>query len=390
MVVTFDMHKLTDRQEVLIERLVGLSGLAASVALPLDVLEIRGFGSFFRGKGRPKDVDLIFRCHRRPHRPDFARFLELLKKIRFDQTYQDRYDNPRDAMDAAYRASDQPRLPGFDDSEVEQARFRDWLHGHTWNMLHARTMFDDSRITSSEEYAKRMVKRLFPNLNVMDFLNATDSHDCIRHGFTVQVWSRECPDTRANLADLLSEDRLNENTLHELRYFEKQLPVVQAEAELLRTEIGLLLLIARPESPGKGTYDWLEGWEKDREELKDLNDRLRHATAEAQRFDDADRGSPIPPEYYSLGHRKALAMTENMRKEIKRLYQSIELLKVVQWSLAKYQSGSYPSEHSAQVFAAIDALSQGNARERKLMENTLKELEIPIPARDPDGFFPPL
>jgi hypothetical protein len=313
--------------------------------------------------------------------------LELLKKVRFDQTYQDQHANPQDAV---YRASDDPRLPGLDDSEVERARFREWLHGHTWNMLHARTMVDDSRITSSEEYAKRMVKRRFPNLNVMEFGNANDSSDHIRHGFTVEVWSRERPDVRANLAELLSEDRLNENTLQELRYFEKQLPVVQAEAELLRTEIGLLLLIARPSAPAKDTYAWLETWEKDREELRDLTERVRLATAEAHRFDDAERGSPVPPEYYALGHRKALAMTEHMRKEIKRLNQSMELLKVVQWSLAKYQSGSFRSEHSAKMFAAIDALTQGNARERKPMKGVLTELGIPVPARDADGFFPPL
>lgn len=384
------MIMLTDRQELLIERLVGLGLLAESGELPLDLVEIRGFGSFFRGKPRPKDVDLVVRCHRRPHRPDFARFLELLKKIRFDQTYEDQYATPKEALDAAYRQSDRPRLPGFDDSDVELRRFREWLNDHTWNMVHAKTISDDSRINSSEEYAKRMVKRRFPNLNIMDFLNATDSRDCIRHGFTVQVWSRERSDVRANLAELLSEDRLTENTLQELRYFEQQLPVVQAEAELLRTEIGFLLLIARPESLAKGTYEWLEGWEKDREELKDLNERVRQATAAAHRFDDAERGSPIPEAYYALGHRKALAMTEAMRKEIKRLNQSIELLKVVQWSLAKYQSGTFRSEHTAPVFAAIDALTQGNARERKLMEGILKELSIPIPERDADGFFPPL
>lgn len=382
------MERLTDRQQLLIERLVGLGELAASSELPLDLVEIRGFGSFFRGKPRPKDVDLIVRCHRRPHRPDFARFLELLKKIRFDQTYEDQYAKPQEAIDAVYQQSDQPRLPGFDDSEVERRRFCEWLHGHTWNMLHARTFSDDSRINSSEDYAKRMVKRRFPNLNIMEFANANDtSRDGIRHGFTVQVWSRERPDVRATIADLLSEDRLIENTLQELRYFEKQLPVVQAEAALLRAEIGLLLLIARPESPAKSTYDWLEGWEKDREELKNLNERVRQATAEAHRFDDTERGSPVPAEYYSLGHRKALAMTEHMRKEIKRLNQSIELLKVVQWSLAKYQSGSFRSDHSAPLFAAIDALTQGNARERKLMEPLLIQLGIPIPERDAHGFF---
>ena len=53
-----DKPKLTKRQSVLFERLVKLGELAVKDVLPVKVTSIKGFGSFFRGKPSPKDVDL--------------------------------------------------------------------------------------------------------------------------------------------------------------------------------------------------------------------------------------------------------------------------------------------------------------------------------------------
>lgn len=384
------MIDLTKRQRVLFERLVGLAPLIQSGGVPLVVVEVLGFGSFFRGKTDARDVDLMFRCRRHPPRPDFARFSTLLEKIRYERAYQEQFASPEEAIDAAYRAADSPRLPGFDDSEVERTRFRDWLHGHTWNMLHAKSIHDESRIKSPEEFARRGVKRHLPNLNVMQFLNEDDSRHAIRCGFTVRLWSSEHPDIESLLAEALSEERVYENTLQELRYFEKQLPVLQADANLLQVGIATLLAKRKPEMPAKHPYSWLEAFEKECVDLQPHKDRLRLARSKAVKFDDRERGSPVPSKYLSLGYPKASAKTEKMRKEIKGLYQRIEQLKVVQWSLALYLSGDFPTDHSIESFTGIHALDQGSKKDRKLMEPLLIELGIPIPERDSHGFFAPL
>ncbi len=384
------MINLTKRQRILFERLVQLGPLIESSGIPLIVVEVLGFGSFFRGKADARDIDLMFRCRRHPPRPDFARFSTLLEKIRYEFAYQEQFASPEEAIDAAYRAADSPRLPGFDDSEVECARFRDWLHGHTWNMLHAKSIHDESRIKSPEEFTRRVVKRQLPNLNVMQFLNEDDPRHAIRCGFTVRLWSSDRPDIQSLLTEALSEERVYENTLQELRYFEKQLPVLQAEAELLQIGIAVLLAKQKPEMPAKHPYSWLEAFEKECVDLQPQKDRLRLARSRAVKFDDTERGSSVPSKHRSLSYPKASKTTEKTRKEIKGLYQRIEQLKVVQWSLALYLSGELETDHSIEAFTAINALTQGSKRERQLMESLLMQLGIPIPERDPHGFFAPL
>jgi len=377
------LEHLSDRQNLLIERLVELGRMASDHELPFDVVEILGFGSFFRGKDRPKDVDLFLRCERQPLRPDFERFIALLRKVRYDPEFQGAYETPKDAMRVLYERTDAPRLPGFNDGELEQQRFCGWLDGYSWNMLYPQTINEQAGMNLPDEFAKRLVKRRVPNLNVVSFVNHDDPApmSALRCGFTVPVWSKDRPDVSTNLVELLSPDRLTQNTLQELRYFEVQFPAVKAELKLLEAEIELLFRIAFPQSPPRRTWEWHEEWVKDREELRDLKKVRDKARRAADRFDDEEWGSSIPTPYMALAHKRALAMTESLRKEIKDVYQKIDLLEELQASLARYQSGNADCSGPVHEFVATDVLSRGNARQRKQMQALLAEMGIPIPNR---------
>jgi len=376
-------ENLSDRQKLLIERLIEFGRMASERELPFDVVEILGFGSFFRGKERPKDVDLFLRCERQPLRTDFVRFIGLLRKVRYDPEYQGAYETPKEAMRVLYERSDAPRLPGFNDGELEQQRFCEWLDGYSWNMLYPQTIHEQAGMNLPDDFAKRLVRRRVPNLNVVSFVNHDDPApmSALRCGFTVSVWSKDRLEVSTNLAELLSPERLTQNTLQELRYFEVQFPAVQAELKLLEAEIELLFRIAFPQSPPQRTWEWHEEWVKDREELRDLKKVRDKARRAADRFDNEDWGSPISPPYMALTHKRALAMTESLRKEIKDAYQKIDLLEELQGSLARYQSGNADSSDPVENFVATDVLSRGNARQRKRMEALLVEIGIPIRQR---------
>jgi hypothetical protein len=380
-------NSLTDRQQTLIERLIALGELVAGRTLPLDVIEIYGFGSFFRGKPRPQDVDLYLRCDRRPLREDFERFLTLAHKLRFTPTFQKQFATPQEAMHSVYRRHDGPSLPGMEDEEFERGRFCEWLEGFSWNMLHPQTIVDELKVDAPEEYAKRLIKRRLPNLNIVTFGNATDSpsDEGLSCGFVVSVWSRERRDVAANLAELFSPETLQENTHRELRNFEVQLTVLKSQLKLLRAEIDLLFQILRPQDPPQPAGDWHEQWSKDRPELRAPRRAHRQKEKASLQFDDLKWTAPIPAEYRALTHQKSLAMTERLRREIKQDSQMIEFLEEIQAALVQYQSGNGRVRRSAHEFVATDVLSRGNARQRKHKESLLQEFGIRIPARTTRG-----
>ena len=382
---------LTDRQELLIERLSALADMASARSLPMDVVEIVGFGSFFRGKPRPKDMDLFIRCVARPVRPDFERFAGLLKTIRKEPTYQERFNTPKEAMDFEYRRQNAPRLPGFDDGELERGRFCDWLDGYSWNMMYPDNLWEQVGIDFPEGYTKRMIKRRLPNLNIVEFVSAGDTEPLVglRSGFRVSLWTTEKRDTVANLTAALAPERIMENTLRDLRSFEVQLPAIKAEIVLLRAEIDLMFRIIRPQSPAQPKWIWHNEWSRDHPELRDAQRLHRNKESVAEEFIKEGWKMPVPTEYFTLTHGKALAMTERLRKEIKGLHETVEMLKEVQASLAFYQSGNARGGYTVHDFVPIDVLSRGNARRRKAKEIFLKELGIKIPNRSPEE-SPPL
>jgi hypothetical protein len=384
-------NALTDRQQTLIERLIALGELVGSPLFPLDVVEVHGFGSFFRGKSRPKDVDLFIRCHRRPVREDFARFLELVHVLRFGAGYEHRFATPREAMHATYCRHAGPSLPGMEDEEFERGKFCEWLDGYSWNMLHPKTISDEVRVDAPEDYARRLIKRRLPNLNVLAFGSAdepvTDEGLCC--GFVVSLWSPERRDVAANLQELLRPERLMENTLRELRCFEMQLGLVNAQAELLRAEIDLLFRILFPHDPPQAGWSWHEEWSKDRPELQKPKRILNQRDRAANQFHQEKWMAPVLPAYLKLSYGRASTMVDRLRREIKAQGDTIDLLEDIRSSLVHYQSGSVRSNRPVEEHVAIDVLSRGNARQRKAKEVLLKSMGIPIPSWTPAGDFPP-
>ena len=221
---------LSKRQRTLVERLITLGDWASNRGLPLDVFEIRGFGSFFRGKPNAKDVDLFMRCQRHPHRDDFTRFLEAVDSIQDDHAVERTFTRPSDGLRAFFESPNKNNaLASVNDTERQS--FLRWLEPFSWNMLRPQTMVGQIGIKNPDVFAQQAIRYHLPNLNVVEIINpeyAGARPLGLRCGFTVAVWSPERQDVRINLDQLLSEESIRKNLLSELGYFRVQVAVMIA------------------------------------------------------------------------------------------------------------------------------------------------------------------
>ena len=200
---------LTRREQVLFDRLLVLGQWASQRLLPVDAIEIIGFGSFFRGKPNPKDVDLLIR-HTRSNSQDFTRFQQLLDIVRRDMKYRERFDTPLAALLDRFNREPATLLPGCEDLLVEErSLFGRWIEGISWNMLSPGTIAGQVALEGPVYFTERLVKRHLPNMNIAFFLGPDEEWNemGLRSTFVVPIWSRQQRDIRGNLEYALSPER---------------------------------------------------------------------------------------------------------------------------------------------------------------------------------------
>src|SRR5437660_438244 len=119
---------MTRRQSVLLDRLVTFCERCGSPDLPWRIERVLGYGSFFRGKGRPGDVDLVARVGAR--HPLFNKFRDLVvEKVRTGRAPEP----PAERMDRIAASHPDPAVNGA------RALFVSWLAGLTEHGLFGHT-----------------------------------------------------------------------------------------------------------------------------------------------------------------------------------------------------------------------------------------------------------
>lgn len=198
--------KLAEKQRVLLDRLRTFGNWLSQGKLPVEVLEVRGFGSFFRGKTKPRDVDLVIR--RAGDTADFRLFSKLLDKATYGR-YSREFSTPQAALLKVFDQHYSHFLPGMIDMTAQRHLFEQWIEGYSWAMLYDTTIHRHITLRSSTEIARRLMKRHLPNVNIPMWLGPKEPIEkCGLHaGFTVLVWSREKPDIQANVETALAQDQ---------------------------------------------------------------------------------------------------------------------------------------------------------------------------------------
>ena len=250
-------------------------------------------------------------------------------------------------------------------------------------MLYPDTMQNQYSITSPDDYTKRMVKRRLPNLNIVQILNPNDTKPRpigLQCGFTVSIWSEAAPDVASNLTELLSEKVLAKNLMLELTYFDAQLPMIRAQDVLRRAEIDFLFSIPRRRKAADPDWRWFDEWSMDRDELRDPRAKFKEVQKLASIFDDAEWGqADISSDDRRLAYTDAVTAADKKRKEIKRLYQQIDMLDDVKACLTCYKSGAARTDLPPKDYVVSAMLSRGSATKRKKVASVLRELGLPVP-----------
>ena len=203
--------KFTSRQKLLFDRLVQLGELATNDKLPSKILEITGFGSFFRGKPKPTDVDLFIRYERLNHKPEFKKFRSLISGLFGVDDVQDTYETPKDAI---VGLSESSHSLFVDVNANELQSFLAWIEGYSWSMLCPQTLAVQLAIEGSLHYSYRMLKRLLPNLNIAVWVDPNETGrkpGGLRCGFSESIWTPERVDVTSTVMQILSDECVRKN-----------------------------------------------------------------------------------------------------------------------------------------------------------------------------------
>lgn len=200
--------KLSERQVLLLEHLVKFCGRCGSPDLPLQIVKVIGYGSFFRGKERPGDVDL-FVVTGREH-PLYERFRSLVKSELSRRRASSK--SPSDRM-RRIAASDP-------DPAVAQAAgmFAGWLEGFSDAMLFDhKSIVDELFALDPQRFARRILHAGLPGIKAQLDRDIGEPVSKVVH----EIWSPQQTDVRSTVEQIWLSDQRPTLT-SELRSFQEK------------------------------------------------------------------------------------------------------------------------------------------------------------------------
>lgn len=228
----------TKRQKVLFERLNKLIHRIVNEPLPVNISGVWGYGSFFRGKADPRDLDV---------------------RVRFDALtplYRDFYQ----AMGRAVQLEEDAETPvdAFDQTAPHgpsQHILREWASLYpTWGSLRERG-YNSWRLWRYQCAGDVLRKILIKGLPKISVMVDTPEEPLRLRGTTLLIWSPDKPNFHETLAEITTGASLVEFLTNEAVNFEQQLIPVR----LLATghEAIYRAAIKLPSSPDLDALEWL-------------------------------------------------------------------------------------------------------------------------------------
>jgi hypothetical protein len=313
--------RISKRQSVLLDRLVAFCERCGSLDLPLRITRIYGYGSFFRRKDRPADVDLTVLCGER--HPLFERFVKLVEDD-LDESCPALPPNER-----MRRLADCHPEPEIQDASP---MFSSWLEGVSDHMLFGQqTILGQTNKLSAHFYTQRLLHLSLPGIRgKLTSFNASHSAKVVH-----EIWSPEQTDVRAAVGRIWARDQ-RDDLLTEARWFEEQArPYLLQIAVLQRiTDRLLRSRIKVVEGEVWGHFDaWLKradlGFPADlcvKATNRVLGDFGRDVLPDPPDYD--------PPDFESLDTDGLAAVVEDKRQGLIRLRERVVVLRLATKYLA--------------------------------------------------------
>ena len=308
----------TRRQAVLLERLVTFCERCGSPDLPFRVLRVIGYGSFFRRKDRPGDVDLFVLTGE--NHPLYERFEGLVK---------DELSRGGEGLMPADRM--RSIASGDPDPAVSQAAgmFAHWLDGFSDAMLYEhRSIVDRLFAHHPQRFARRLLHSGLPGIRARLDRDYPEPASEVVH----EIWSPEQPDVVRSVERIWSRDQ-RDDLISELRSFEEQARPFLIQIAILnriadRLTRSRIRVVEREEGRVWDRYnDWLRSHDfgVDAKLCVQATDRLldRHSC----------EGQPDPPGLETigseaLGDEGLASLVEAKRQGLKLLYDRAYVLRI--------------------------------------------------------------
>lgn len=356
----------------------------------MRVLEAYGFGSFFRGKDRPHDVDLLLRRSMEDTN-DFRLFSALLDKVSHGG-HSGRFETPQAALLHAFDERYSNLLPGLIDVHCQRALFEQWIEGYTWKMLFTSDMVQEFTLRSSTEIARRFVKRNLPNLNISWWIGPEEPAEKsgLRAGFVVLLWSREKPDIRSNVEESLQEDQRQGPILEDLARFDQDLFGIEIQIDLVKRAFGRLLRTPKSRKRADDYFEWLRAWTKRQRDINPaaLDRAIFWDDLMAQEDIVEKLGLKYPsPSYDGMSVGELSKLAEERRSRLKPLRHYLDVAQEAIRLLAWYKSNQRVNERNPSEFLVAHFLHDKSREWWKKGRPVLADLGMNVPQHRIDHFY---
>lgn len=362
-------QRLSTRQRSLLKQLERVVKTAQETELPMEVLEILGFGSFFRNKRNAKDVDIKIE-YGKEHQ-FFVPFCDLMKTISENARQNDvdsTHPTPYDLFDKLIA----DRLKENDNKEFLEEFQRicgNWLQGITWNMLYNEeynSVLDRHRLTD------RILKRSSRNVIISHGIGRLLTNTIF------SVWSTKKPDFKENIRQIFSPEVIRRSRLSCLQEFEIQIAALKLHSEFLykwfklETEHGYTIV---PEKEVEKYFPAITRRFMDEISWNAMTEDELHELGIEYKFDSLV--------YQKYTDDELEELVENQkRKELKNMRETVQVFRSIIYYLDYYihrmNSGEIPRDKVALYVAwyALEKIPKGEVNEPRIREN-LRRLGLP-------------
>lgn len=254
---------LSKRQQLLINRLQNLEK-SLQEELPVMITDIIGFGSFFRGKKNPKDVDLTVRYSN--INPIYTVFKDKIKEIEYLYNNGVKFNSFKEAFIYIFN-----RKENFHLDKQFLDIFCNWLDNIPWNEI---TKGYDSILYNHERLTKKILERKLPFIKIEIPFNCVEiNHSNEEENFKNKnrssfvsayyclIWTKHKSNIISNILEIFSSpNEIRNACLIELRNFGYQTSLLEFQKNILSRYIPILLkttIVKNEEESFDNIHDWI-------------------------------------------------------------------------------------------------------------------------------------
>ena len=364
--------KFTSQQEKMKDKLEIVCNRIQREILPFQIDEVWGFGSFFRLKDSPRDVDLILKFSK--ENSIYEKFKEILEKT---YSKNSKYQTPKEAFE--YISSSE--LNSSEHATLMPI-FSQWIESYTWNILFGGPLSIPEFKINPTEITKRVLLKELRGIQIAYIVSVNDPLESLRAEKIDLVWSDSAPNVSKNLDELFSPTKIRKARLSELENFDKQISSHQQECDV----VIYLIKYVRKSKSVKDRDDFKKSL-LGKAEGKFTNISKEHLT---QVIDNVNRAYPDEQvisatnlvDYTSLDDQHLKDKVENKRIELKKIQKTLFVSRSVLSCLYLRKSreqNEYEKKFSLEELIAMDVLGDIPKKivsEKEIREN-LKMLNFP-------------